>query len=194
MQLITNWRVPISLATEIHNLIDLLAIPLRNTPVYYLPTNRQVVHYRHSLFQRAVRIKSMTLVDVDIIQIQSPERVVHLLQYMFSRKPTPENSRADRGVHFRGDDILFPWKLRQRSPEDNLRLTFITFRINICGIEQVHARIESSTGPRYGLLAPTFSAMRQPSAQRYLGNLQAPFSNSSILQDQPPFPAASTCF
>ena len=163
---------------------DLIGVPLRRAPVEGLALGDHVAHGPHGLFDRRVRVRSVTEHEVDEVEAEALERAVDRLGEVLAIEGEAHVGDVEESpVELRGDDVLVPLpaQLPERVTHDALGLTG---GVRLGVVEEVDARVLGGA-ETLGRLVGRFDLIgvgeRDPTAEGEQAHLETGSAETSIL-------------
>jgi hypothetical protein len=156
-------------ATRQHGFGDLIRRPLRDPPVENLAGPDEVVHHAARLGDGCPRVEPMTLVEVDVIGTEPPQRCVELLEHVLAGQAAFGGPLPHREEHLRREHVRRASRARQRRSDD---LFGPAACILVGRVEEVDTQVTCTLDASLGAVLVDRRAVRQPGSQRDDGHLQ----------------------
>src|SRR3954454_11097036 len=149
--------------------MQLLGSPLAEAQVARLAARDDLLARLDRLLDRYVGVEAMALVEVDVLDLQAPERRIDLLGDLGGREPTVLRIVGHRAPDLRREDVRVA-----RAPCEDLPPCALgcAAAIDVRRVEEVDAGLEGRVGARARLVERDAAGVGEPGAERDLGDLE----------------------
>ena len=138
----------------------------------------EIVHRPARLFERRTNVVTMALVEVDVLDVQTPQARIDLRADVFARETAIVGTVAHREEHLRREHDRIAREILDRAADDFFGAAA---RVDVRGIEERHAQFVRAPHARARRRFFHAAAVGEPRSESHRGNLHAPLPDVPIL-------------